>query len=81
MTGTTDANGLYLINGVVPGAITLKASRTGYFDATGQANVLAGQTVNFSPSLVLSTAGGPGGTADCRILGTVTKAADGTPVA
>lgn len=81
MTGTSDANGLYLINGVAPGAITLKASRTGYFDATGQANVLAGQTVNFSPSLVLSTAGGPGGTADCRILGTVTKAADGTPVA
>jgi hypothetical protein len=81
MTGTTDANGLYLINGVVPGAITLKASRTGYFDATGQANVLAGQTVNFSPSLVLSTASGPGGTADCRILGTVTKAADGTPIA
>lgn len=81
MTGTTDANGLYLINGVAPGAITLKASRTGYFDATGQANVQAGQTVNFSPSLVLSTAGGPGGTADCRILGTVTKAADGTPVA
>lgn len=81
MTGTSDANGLYLISGVAPGAIALKASRTGYFDATGQANVLAGQTVNFSPSLVLSTAGGPGGTADCRILGTVTKAADGTPVA
>ncbi|EER60921.1 FG-GAP repeat protein [Acidovorax delafieldii 2AN] len=81
MTGTSDANGLYLINGVAPGAVSLKASRTGYFDATGQANVLAGQTLNFSPSLVLGTAGGPGGTADCRIVGTVSKAADGTPIA
>lgn len=81
MTGTTDASGLYLVNGVVPGAITLKASRAGYFDATGQANVLAGQTVNFSPSLVPNTGSNPGGTADCRIVGTVTKAADGTPVA
>lgn len=81
MTGTTDASGLYLVNGVVPGAITLKASRAGYFDATGQANVLAGQTVNFSPSLVPNTGSNPGGTADCRIVGTVTKAAHGTPVA
>ena len=81
MTGTTDANGLYLINGVAPGAVILKASKTGYFDASGQASVLAGQTLNFSPRLVPDTAGGSGGVADCRILGTVTKAADGTPLA
>lgn len=80
MTGTTDANGLYLINGVTPGSLTLKASKTGFFDASGQANALAGQTLNFSPSLVQNTSGGPGGTAECRILGTVTKAADGTPI-
>ena len=80
MTGTTDANGLYLINGVAPGAITLKASKTGYFDASGQANVMAGQTLNFSPSLIPGATGGPGGSADCRILGIVTKAADGTPI-
>ncbi|BEP92019.1 hypothetical protein GmRootA79_04030 [Acidovorax sp. A79] len=84
LTATTDAQGRYLITGVAPGAISIIAAKTGYFDASGQASALAGQTLNFSPNLVRNPAGGTGGsggTNECRIAGTITKAADGTPIA
>lgn len=80
LSGTTDASGLYLINGVVPGELTLTASRAGYFNASGQASVPAGQTLNFSPSLVKNPAGAPGTEASCQVVGIVTTAADGSPV-
>ncbi|SFD44128.1 carboxypeptidase regulatory-like domain-containing protein [Paracidovorax konjaci] len=81
LSATTDAAGRYLISDVAPGTVGLVASRAGYYDATGQADVLAGQTLDFSPALVRSPATGPGGATDCRILGRVTKAADTSPIA
>lgn len=77
LTATTDGAGRYLIGAVPPGAIGLRASKTGYLDASGQASAQAGQTLNFSPSLVRSAAAAPA----CQIIGTITKAADHSPIA
>ncbi|MFN3376892.1 MAG: carboxypeptidase regulatory-like domain-containing protein [Burkholderiaceae bacterium] len=79
VSGITDAQGRYLITGVTPGLLNLKASKSGYADASAQAQVLAGQTFVYSPVLVPSGNSGPGNT-DCKIVGTVTRASDGTPL-
>lgn len=81
LSATTDAAGRYLISSVAPGNVSVIARKAGYYDASGQANALAGQTLDFSPGLVPSQPGGSGSTTDCRITGRVTNAADTTPVA
>lgn len=81
LTTSTDAQGRYLISDVPPGALTLRAGKAGYFDASGQASVLAGQTLNFSPRLVHKAGGSSAATAGCRIMGRITWAADDSPVA
>ncbi len=47
----TDASGRYLISNVPPGAVTIMASKPGYFTAQGTTTLVAGSTVNFSPAL------------------------------
>ncbi|BFO53552.1 hypothetical protein AVXHC19_03550 [Acidovorax sacchari] len=81
LSAVTDATGRYLIGGVAPGTVSVLARKAGYHDASGQADVLAGQTLDFSPALVPGQSGGPGGATDCRILGRVTSAADASPIA
>jgi TonB-linked SusC/RagA family outer membrane protein len=42
----TNADGRYVIRGVVPGTVTLRAMRLGYGDMTKEVSVLAGQSVS-----------------------------------
>ena len=52
---TTDATGNFEITAITPGAVTVTASLTGYNTVSGVGNVLAGQTLVFSPALYATT--------------------------
>lgn len=43
-SGFTNIEGRYMVRGVVPGALTIRALRLGYADVTREVSVLAGQT-------------------------------------
>ena len=54
-TTSTDATGNFEITAVTPGAVTVTASLAGYNAVSGVGNVLAGQTLVFSPALFATT--------------------------
>ncbi len=56
---TTDANGLYEFVPVAPGVVTLNANILGYTSVSGSGNLLAGQTLVFSPALFTTTETAP----------------------
>lgn len=56
---TTDANGLYQFVPVAPGVVTLEANILGYTPVSGSGNLLAGQTLVFSPALFTTTETAP----------------------
>ena len=56
---TTDANGLYEFVPVAPGVVTLDANILGYTPVSGSGNLLAGQTLVFSPALFTTTETAP----------------------
>jgi hypothetical protein len=74
---TTGEDGSYLIAGVAPGALTLTASKAGYFAASGGSQAVAGQVLNFSPWLTRDSGAGAG----CRIQGLVLDAQSQQPLA
>ena len=78
----TDANGLYEIVSVAPGSVTLSASLAGYTMANGTGNLLAGQTLVFSPALITSSVTAPttGQFTGVSVHGQVTAAATGAPL-
>ena len=55
----TDAGGLYEFVPVVPGVVTLDANILGYTPVSGSGNLLAGQTLVFSPALFTTTETAP----------------------
>lgn len=79
MGAITAPDGSYVIPNVVPGTVTLSVRHTGYLSVVATASVGAGQMLNFSP-LLSAEAGGAGPTG-CRVVGTITEAGTGQPVA
>ncbi|HSB72580.1 MAG TPA: carboxypeptidase regulatory-like domain-containing protein [Candidatus Methylomirabilis sp.] len=51
LTATTGVDGGYSISGVMPGTLTLMASKAGYQDASATGTAVAGVTIQFSPAL------------------------------
>lgn len=80
-SATTAADGSYLINNIAPGAISVIASKLGYLSVAGSATAQAGQVINFSPLLSVSTTTGTSTLADCKIQGVVLDAASQQPIA
>ena len=50
-TAATGPDGSYQITGIMPGAVSISASKTGYYTVSGTGTVAAGGTLIFSPSL------------------------------
>lgn len=73
LTATTGSDGTYSITDVPPGVVTLSASRYYYAGSTSVAEVEAGSTIVFSPSLAYSYQAP-------RITGTITDAATGAAI-
>ena len=71
----TGADGRYLLDEVAAGSVAVSASAPGYGQAQGQAEVVAGQTLIFSPAL------DPQPDGDVTLSGTVTAQEGGEPVA
>ncbi len=71
----TGSDGRYLLDDVTAGSITVSASAPGYGQAQGQAEVVAGQTLVFSPALEPEPDG------DVTLSGTVTAQEGGEPIA
>lgn len=80
---STGADGRYVLSGVSPGSITVRAGKPGYFGSSAQANVAAGQMLVFSPILSVSESSTSTGTptVECRIAGGVTEAGSGQAIA
>ncbi|MGH7895065.1 MAG: carboxypeptidase regulatory-like domain-containing protein, partial [Candidatus Binatia bacterium] len=76
-SATTDSGGAYRIPGLAPGAVSITVSATGYQTITASANLVAGATLVFSPSLY------PAGQspATSSISGRVVDAAGGAAIA
>ena len=72
---TTGPDGRYLLDGVGAGSVSVSASAPGYGQAQGQAEVVAGQTLVFSPALEPEPDG------DVTLSGTVTTRDSNEPVA
>ena len=70
----TGADGRYLLDEVAAGSVAVSASAPGYGQAQGQAEVVAGQTLIFSPAL------DPQPDGDVTLSGTVTAQEGGEPV-
>jgi sugar lactone lactonase YvrE len=76
-TTTTDATGAYQLSGIIPGAVTISLSATGYQTVTLSATLSAGVIVAFSPSLYA-----PGqGPTDAALKGKIVDRATGQPIA
>jgi hypothetical protein len=71
---TTGADGRYLLDDVTAGSVSVSASAQGYGQAQGQAEVVAGQTLVFSPALEPEPDG------DVTVTGTVTAQESGEPI-
>jgi len=78
LNAMTTADGRYLISNVAPGNVTLSADKAGYASVSGSANALAGQVLNFSPSLVPTSSSGNAG--DCSVQGLITDAVSKLPL-
>lgn len=78
LNAMTTADGRYLISNVAPGNVTLSADKAGYGSASGSANALAGQVLNFSPLLVPTSS--PGAAGDCSVQGIITDAVSKLPL-
>ncbi len=72
---TTGPDGRYLLDGVGAGSVSVSASAPGYGQAQGQAEVVAGQTLVFSPALEPEPDG------DVTLSGTVTTRDGNEPIA
>lgn len=51
--GITNAEGQFQLNNILPGSVSIQAALPGYATVTGNADISAGQTLVFSPSLTL----------------------------
>ncbi len=78
-SGVTDAQGNYEFAAVPVGAVTLAISKTGFVTATATGAVVAGQTLNFSPTLYDTGAGGVPTTG--RLIGKLVIAGTGADFA
>lgn len=71
----TGSDGSFILTNVVPGAVSVNASKTGYVTAGGNGAALAGETLIFSPRMEMSTAPGVAGQViDNETLGAVPNA-------
>lgn len=70
----TGPDGRFVLNDVAAGNVTVSASAPGYGQAQGQAEVIAGQTLVFSPAL------DPEPDGDVTVSGIVTAVNEGTPI-
>lgn len=79
VSATTADDGTYLVSNVAPGALTVNASRPGFFSSAASLTAVAGQVLNFSPWL--SPDPSANGVIECKIVGTIVAAATQSPVA
>lgn len=75
-TTTTAADGTFSFIDVTPGAVTLTASKAGYYAVTGSGSVLAGGTLFFNPQLPTT----PPATLTGSLIGKVYDAATDQPI-
>ncbi len=61
LTGTTGVDGIARFTGIWVGSYTIQASKDGYTQKTGQANVASGTTISLNLALEASTSGGTTG--------------------
>jgi len=76
-TAFTSSAGSYQLSAVPPGPVTVTVSLAGYLSAGGSADLHAGDVLIFSPSLALD----PGTPTEAALVGVVTAAASGLPLA
>lgn len=77
-SAVTDANGYYAFTSVTPGVVSLSVSASGYTTVSGSGNMLAGQTLIFSPALYATSATAP---TTGHFIGKVVEAGGGGPLA
>lgn len=75
LSATTNAAGEYQLSAVPSGTVQLNASAAGFSSASGSANLSAGQTLIFSPSLQEQTPVG------VSLQGSITDRLSGSPLA
>ena len=78
LSAVTDGAGRFEFTGVPAGTIALSASLAGYNSASGAANLVAGQTLVFSPALY--AAGDPNQPTTGQFVGKVVAAGVNTPL-
>ena len=83
LSATTANDGSYLINNIVPGIISVTASKTGYLGVAGSSTAQEGRVINFSPLLNTDsiTSTGNNTVAECKIQGAILDAITLLPVA
>ncbi len=74
-SASTDANGLYIINDLTPGDVSLSAARSGYITASASGVVTAGNKLTYSPILTTDPTPIP-----IKLIGSVVNASDNTPL-
>jgi len=80
LSATTDAQGKFSLNGLLPGAITVTAALNGYDSVTAAATVFTRNTITFSPRMYLNATTQPGANT-AGVTGVVLDAGSNAPLA
>lgn len=70
-------DGSFLLT-TLPGSVTISASKSGYIEASGSANIKSGEHLYFSPSLLIEDATGPDPVVN--ITGKIVDSTTGSPI-